>query len=134
MIIGEYEVKDRYNKYEIMLESDAWPLIAISIFDCLGFRILGFFISEKLLKDFFNNIENCLNEAESFIFKIPFDTTTDILIHIIYNDENDIIIKIAQSDGISIYPTFMVNSNTELVKDFFSKIEIDMFNGICNYA
>jgi hypothetical protein len=134
MIIGEYEVKDRYNKYEILLESDAWPLVAITVFDCLGLRILGFFISEKLIKDFFDKIEYCLDEAESFIFRIPFDTSSDIMIHIIYNDENDIIIKIAQFDGISIYPTFMVNSNTELVKDFFSKIEIDMFNTIYNYA
>ena len=132
MVISETKISNGYTL--LVSYGERYPLISINILDCIGLTILSFMMSQDMIKEFFNDVDHCINEAESFIFKIPYNGIKDLMINLIYNDEDSIIIKIAQSDGLSIYPTFMVNSNTELVKDFFSKIEIDMFNGICNYA
>ena len=132
MVISETKISNGYTL--LVSYGECYPLISINILDCIGLTTLSFMMSQDMIKEFFNDVDHCINEAESFIFKMPYDGIKDLMINLIYNDEDSIIIKIAQSDGLSIYPTFMVNSNTELVKDFFSKIEIDMFNGICNYA
>ena len=124
MIIGEYKTKENYTV--LISAGSLYPLININILDCLGLTVTSFMMSQDMIKEFFNDVDHCISEADSFIFKIPYNGIRDMMINLVYNDEDKIVIRLAETDGICINPIIMMNTDTEHLKLLSAQIENDI--------